>query len=412
MKLLNVTFLSNTISLYIMNFVRLFLPLLTIPYLTRILSLEMYGGVIFIKALMSYAQLFIDFGFLLSATKDIAMESNKVKIGEIVGNTIIEKIILSLIICALAVPCYIFFPIVHYSISFFLLSLIATLSNIFILDFLFRGLEKMHLVSVPYCIAKFISTTMTFVFIGSDNEVILLPIFDILSNIVAILISWHFKNKEKIFISFSSWHVWIYDLKVSFIFFLSNLATTVFGTFTTVLAGIYLNASQVAFWGICMQILSATKALYSPITNSLYPNVVRTKNLSIIRNISIFMIIPMCLGSFVVIYHSNLIMSFIGGNKYINAGHYLAFLLPAFIFGFYSMLYGWPVLGALEKYKLTTLTTIVTAIFQALCMVALIMVGMFDLKSLAIICSMSETLLFILRYLIYLKIRSQYVSGK
>ena len=53
--------------LYIMNIAKLVFPLITLPYLTRVLSVDCYGVVSYVKATMVYAQLVVDFGFMLSA---------------------------------------------------------------------------------------------------------------------------------------------------------------------------------------------------------------------------------------------------------------------------------------------------------------------------------------------------------
>ncbi len=61
----------NTIYMYILSFAKLVIPLISLPYLTKVLSVECVGSVSFIKSIISYAQIMIDFGFLLSSTKDI-----------------------------------------------------------------------------------------------------------------------------------------------------------------------------------------------------------------------------------------------------------------------------------------------------------------------------------------------------
>ena len=63
--------LKNTIMLYIMNIAKMVFPLLTLPYLTRVLSSDMYGLVSYVKNCMIYIQLLIDFGFIFSSVKDI-----------------------------------------------------------------------------------------------------------------------------------------------------------------------------------------------------------------------------------------------------------------------------------------------------------------------------------------------------
>ena len=60
--------LKNIIMLYGMSIAKIVFPLLTLPYLTRVLSVESYGVVSYVKAVMQYMQLGVDFGFMLSGT--------------------------------------------------------------------------------------------------------------------------------------------------------------------------------------------------------------------------------------------------------------------------------------------------------------------------------------------------------
>ena len=46
--------LRNSFSLYIMTFVRMVFPLITLPYLTRVLSYEAYGTVNYINSVMIF----------------------------------------------------------------------------------------------------------------------------------------------------------------------------------------------------------------------------------------------------------------------------------------------------------------------------------------------------------------------
>lgn len=79
--------------LFIMNIATMVFPLVTLPYLTRVLSNEMYGTIVYIRAVMGYMQTLIDFGFILSATKDIVRANgSQEKINQIVSNTVAAKL--------------------------------------------------------------------------------------------------------------------------------------------------------------------------------------------------------------------------------------------------------------------------------------------------------------------------------
>ena len=84
---------KNTAMLYIMNIAKLVFPLLTLPYLARVLSTEANAVYTYVKnSVLMYVQLIIDFGFLLSATKSIAqVRQDKEQIGKIVGDVMVGK---------------------------------------------------------------------------------------------------------------------------------------------------------------------------------------------------------------------------------------------------------------------------------------------------------------------------------
>ena len=413
MKVDRISFIKNTSSLYILNIVKLLFPLLTLPYLTRVLSLDAYGMVTYVKALIAYVQLVIDFGFMLSATKNIVNAcANPSKIGRIVGDTLAEKIFLSIISILIYSILMWQIPIMRENILFSVLYLLATVTNIFIFDFLFRGIEKMHAVAIPYVVSKTIITILTFIVVKDDSSILWIPILEGVGNLVAAVVSYGFLHHYGIKLSFSDLPVWVKDLKESSIYFLSNFATTIFGVFTTVISGFYLQSQEIAFWGIALQLLSAAKSLYNPIANSLYPHMIRTKDIQSVKKINRIMLVLIIFGVLIVLFFSNQILSIIGGEKYTISADFFKYLLPAFVASFYSMIYGWPVLGAIDKVKETTMTTILASIIQILGLGIFILSDNFSLVTLAICSSMSEVVLWISRYLIYFKNRSLFVRSK
>ena len=85
----------NVSMLYIMNIAKLVFPLITLPYLTRVLSVDCYGVVSYVKATMVYAQLVVDFGFMLSGVKAITeAREDRELVGRITGNVILAKVCL------------------------------------------------------------------------------------------------------------------------------------------------------------------------------------------------------------------------------------------------------------------------------------------------------------------------------
>ena len=90
------TLFSNTLMLYIMQISAYVFPLITFPWLTRALGPEKYGVMNVANAIIVYFQLFVDFGFLLSATRECSIHrDDKSKLQNIVSSVVQAKLIIS-----------------------------------------------------------------------------------------------------------------------------------------------------------------------------------------------------------------------------------------------------------------------------------------------------------------------------
>lgn len=401
----NNNLLKNTIYLYILTFTKMIFPLLTLPYLTRVLSIENYGLVAYVKAYNSYIQLLLDFGFILSATKYIVhVKNDSEKIGKITGNALVEKGMLSVIGVFSTLILSEYIAILSSNKLFVWLFLLSSVMTIFIPDFLFRGLEKMEYITFSFVISKALTLVLTFVLIKGDGDILLIPILEILGNFIASIISLSFVRRAGIKISFDNYKVWFAELKDSSIYFFSNFATTIFGALTTLIVGIYMGKIDIAYWSICMQLVAAAKSLYNPVVNSIYPHMLKHTDWALIKKISKVFAIPIIIGSLVVIFFGNQIMAIIGGGDFYKAGFILKALLPVFIVSFYSMLIGWPVLGARGFVKETTTTTVISAVIQIVGIFLLIFFNRFELFTLAICCDISEIYLLVSRLILLRKV--------
>ncbi len=390
--------IHNTMMLYIMNIAKLIFPLVTLPYLIRILSVDKYAVVTYVKAVMVYVQLIIDFGFLLSATKDIVNSGDdKTKIGKITGNVILGKCILSGISLIFLLILSSMVPMLKHNMLYTLLSFTYVALSVFLVDFLFRGLEKMQVITIRYLITRSITTLLTFVIIRNDNDIIFIPLLEILGNVVAIIWVWYEVKKTGIRVRVSSLESALIMLKESFVYFVSNMASTAFGALNTLFVGFFCTSTDVAFWGLAMQFVEAVQAMYTPVTNGVYPQMVREKKLKLIKNVMMVFMPIVVAGCLVVYCGADDILLLIGGAKYADAAPLLKWFIPLLFISFPATLFGWPVLGAIGKSKETTKTTVITAMAQVLGLILLIVIDRFTLINLAILRAMTELLMCCMR---------------
>ncbi len=396
--------LHNTSMLYIMNIAKMVFPLITLPYLTRVLSVPCYGVVTYVKAVMQYMQLIIDFGFLLSGTKDIVLAGeDQNKINHEVGNIFLAKLLLVgvafLSLCVI-IPLI---RILRENVLFTLLSFVVVALTAFLMDFYFRGIERMEIITIRFVVMKGIAAALTFVFVHHDGDIMWIPVLDIIGSMVAVGLVWAQLKRFDVSMKFDGFGEAFKKLKESAIYFFSNMATTAFTALNTLLIGIFINEVDVAYWGLCTQLVGAAQSFYTPVTSGIYPQMVRTKDRKLIRKTMLVFFPVIVLGCVFTLLVAKQVLIIISGKEYGAAAYLLRLLVPVLLFSFPSMLFGWPTLGAIGKQRETTITTVVAASFQVLLLVLLIVLNRVNLVSIAIARGVTEALLFLLRYLTYRK---------
>ena len=95
------TLLKNYSSLSLVQLSNYILPLITLPYLARILGTTNFGLVVMAQATMIYLTLLTDYGFNLSATKEIAKNQNNPTIISQIFTTVMSIKISLLVISSL-----------------------------------------------------------------------------------------------------------------------------------------------------------------------------------------------------------------------------------------------------------------------------------------------------------------------
>lgn len=401
--------IRNIIMLYGLSIAKIVFPLITLPYLTRVLTVDAYGTVSYVKTIMTYLQLTVDFGFMLSGTKDIVKgKQNGEDLGKITGDILLARIILGIIAFAVLVGLIIVLPILRENVLYTFLSYVSVFFSIFLFDYVFRGLEEMQVITIRFVIMKGIAAALIFVFVHNDTQIIWIPILDCIGSLLAVALVWIEIKKRNLHIKLMSLSRSLNKLGESAIYFASEMATTAFGALNTVLIGVFLSKSDVAYWSLCITMISAVQAMYEPINSGVYPDMVKNKDLKVIkRTLSIFMPI-VTVGCVFTIFVAKYALLFVGGKQYADAAVLLRALTPVLFISFPTMLFGWPTLGAFGKAKEVTITTIVTAVAQIIGLLILMAMGRFELIEIALLRGITELLMFVSRVGFCFKFRKEF----
>ena len=105
--------ISNTAYLFLLQVSGFIFPLLTIPYLARVIGVEGFGKIAFASAVMVWLTTISDWGFNYTATRDVAKNNaNHEKVSEIFSNVLWARLalmsisLISLLILIAVVPYF------------------------------------------------------------------------------------------------------------------------------------------------------------------------------------------------------------------------------------------------------------------------------------------------------------------
>lgn len=165
-------FLENFFSLSVLQLVTNVLPIITIPYLTRTLGLEGFGIYVFIQALITFLDILVSYNFRVSATDEIAKNSdNPVVVSRIFCTVIFTKLCLLVGTIFLLFIGIIFVPAFSNNSHLIFLGLPLLLGNLLFPVWLFQGLQNMKIIAIVHLVSKSFFIVMIFLFVKDSSDI-------------------------------------------------------------------------------------------------------------------------------------------------------------------------------------------------------------------------------------------------
>ncbi len=403
---------KNTVMLYILQFSTYLFSFITVPYQTRVLGPQVYGVLGVAGAVMMYFQLFMDFGFLLSATEDVSKnrEDRKYVCKKITSIALIKLCFAVICFAVMVGLCSFVDKFSEYKTMYFVY-LAAFVINSFLPDYIYRGLERMTAVTIRTVIIKAFSCLMIFVFLRSAEDYMLVPVFLLIGNAGAVFGAYlHlFKTFKYGFEKVSFKEVWE-DFKRSSIFFYSRIATTVYSATNTVVLGMIDKAGIITgCYTSADKVVNTAKNGLSPISDSLYPYMVKHKDFKLVKKLLLIFMPVIVLGCLVVWIFAEPLCIFAFGEKYGDAANILRAFLPVLVATLPNYIFGFPTLGAMGISKYANYSIFVGSGVHILGLIIMLATGTLNGVTLAAMTSVSEWV--ILSYRVIMVYRNRDMMG-
>lgn len=263
---------KNYLYLLMIQGANFILPLITIPYLVRTIGTNKFGIVMVAQSLALFLTIVTDFGFNISATREVALiKNNKESLSQFFFNVIFIKTILLICSFLVLLSLTIFVEKFNQESLVYLLSFGVVFGQVLFPSWFFQGIEKMKMITFINVLAKLIFTVSVFLVIKDQDDYYFVPLFYglgfLLSGALGFIFSLKYIQYKKPIV-FES----IKIAKESFSLFLSNLAVSFYTNMNTFIIGVFVSDSLAGVYSSMEKLIVATKSIYTPLYQAMFPN--------------------------------------------------------------------------------------------------------------------------------------------
>lgn len=359
---------SNFIYNFIYQFLTIALPIITVPYISRVLGPQGVGEYNYVNSIVSYFGIFAVLGTVAYGQREIARQQfSKEKRSEKFSEIFIFRIITTTIIFCVYTIFINLFKSSYYNL--FLANYFLVFSWALDVSWYFQGVENFRVTAVRNGLVKIIATISVFTFVKDNNDTFKYMLIYTVSTLLGNLTMFPFLKGEVKLVKIKLSRL-IVVLKGALIFFVPVIAIQIFNTLNKIMLGMTNQTKQVGYYSQAVQIVNLCVGLVYALSSVLLPRlsylyaeneIEKMKNYMYagIKN-TCLMGLPMCIGCLLV---ANVFVPVFFGSGYQSVVPILYVLCPMFIIVSIGQLLGVYLLSVNRQWQ-NTLAVVVAVIIN------------------------------------------------
>lgn len=317
------TIIKNFIYLVLIQVAYYIFPLISLPYLVRILGPEKYGLVAFAQSFIGYFILITNYGFDLSATREVSINrAHKEKLSEIFSSVIYTKALL-LSLCFIILMVLLQLNKFHKDSMLYILTFAIILGQSLFPLWLFMGLEKMKYITIFTILERAVFTLTVFIFIKSPKDYIYVPLLNtvgyLTSGILGMYVSiFHFNITFKVF----NMNAVLSQIRQGWNSFIATTCMSLYSTSNIFILGLFAGNTTIGYYAAAEKLIHAVQVMLAPLSKAVYPYISKTANeekaraLKFIKKVICINVVLGLVFSFTIFFAANLLIKTILGPMY------------------------------------------------------------------------------------------------
>lgn len=315
---------ENILSLFSLQGFNYILPLITFPYLTRVLGPDKYGLVVFALAFMGYFQILTDYGFNLSATREVSIHRyDDTKISQIFSSVMVTKFFLMIISFIIMTLIVFSFEKFRSECLLYFLTFGLVIGSLLLPTWFFQGMEKMRYISILNIVISLIYTVLIFMFVRTASDYLYVPLINSVGTIIIGVYSLSLVRKQfDVKFCKPSMEDIKHQMKDGWHLFISTMAISLYTTSNRFILGFFVSYTILGYYAVAETIVRALQGLITPISQAIYPyfsklqSENRPKAIKQLRKILLWIGVLSFLLSVLLVYCSPLLVELLAGRAY------------------------------------------------------------------------------------------------
>ncbi len=216
-------------------------PLISMPYLARVIGADGFGKIAFASAIVVWIQTISDWGFNLTATRDVAQNrDNKELVSRIFSNVLWARSVLTLLSGIILLLVVLLVPYLRENADIIFVTFLLVPGYILFPEWFFQAIEKMKYTTFFNLLLKLVFTVAVFVFIHKREDYLIQPLLTTIGYLLC--------GIGALYLIFKKWGYTLYKPQWSEIFktirnstdvFINNLMPNLYNSFSVMLLGFF-----------------------------------------------------------------------------------------------------------------------------------------------------------------------------
>jgi len=248
-------------------------PLITFPYLARVLGPSHIGLLNFADSFARYFILVAAFGIPIYGVREIAkLQNNKEGLAKLLIEIFSINLITSILLSIFFVGSILYVDKLNAEKSLFALSLVFFFLQIFILEWFFIGLNQFKFIAVRFFFIRLLFIICVFVFIKSSADYLTYMKMQVALNLLLGIINIRYVFKFISFRNFNIKNLNLYKhLKPLFLLFLTIFFISIYLQLDTVILGFLTDNETVGYYSSALKLNKLIIAVFAAISAAMFP---------------------------------------------------------------------------------------------------------------------------------------------